>query len=93
MLGASQFVNVQLFHFSGPCTYLSAQPLPRSFSCDSSTVSFSSSCPRHFELISAVHAKRLTHHLEVMGAVNQQTIQGEEAAGCSPAVYFTRCVI
>jgi hypothetical protein len=27
MLGASQFVNVQLFHFSGPCAYLSAQRL------------------------------------------------------------------
>ena len=58
MLGASQFVNVVLFQFSGPTACLSAQTLLRSFSCDSSTVSFSSSCQRRFQLISAVHAKK-----------------------------------
>ena len=46
MLGASQFVNVELFQFSGPNASLSAQASLRSVSCDSSTVSFSSSCPR-----------------------------------------------
>jgi hypothetical protein len=45
------------------------------------------------KLISAVHAKRLTHCFKVMGAVNQCTFQGEEAAGCRAAVYFTGCAI
>ena len=46
MLGASQFVNLVLFQFSGPDASLSAQPLLRSLSGDSSTVRFSSFCPR-----------------------------------------------
>src|SRR5882724_2210671 len=46
MLGASQFVNVVLFQFSGPNASVSAQISLRSVSCDSSIPSLSSSCPR-----------------------------------------------
>src|SRR5260370_5748689 len=45
MLGASQFADVVLFQFSGPSVYSSAQPLLRSFSRNSTTASFFSSCP------------------------------------------------
>jgi len=47
MLGASQFVNVELFHFSGPYNYSSAQPLLCSLPRDSDTASFSSFRMRH----------------------------------------------
>ncbi len=50
MLGASQFVNVVLFQFSGPDNFSSAQPLLRSFSCASAVQSFSSSCPRRIQI-------------------------------------------
>ncbi len=50
MLGASQFVNVVLFQFSGPDNFSSAQPLLRSFSCASAVQSFSSSCPRSIQI-------------------------------------------
>jgi hypothetical protein len=67
MLGASQFVNVQRFHFSGPYAYLSAQPLPCSLLCNSNTMSFSSFCLCHVQVDFYAHAEGSTHHLEVMG--------------------------
>jgi hypothetical protein len=50
MLGASQFADVVLFRFSGPNVYLSAQPLLRRLSRDSTTASFFSSCPRRTQI-------------------------------------------
>jgi hypothetical protein len=93
MLGASQFVHVVLFQFSGPDKFSSAPPLLRSFSCSFGALRCSLPVEVALKLISAVHAKRLTHRFKVMGAVNQGTFQGEEAAGCRAAVYFTGCAI
>jgi hypothetical protein len=45
------------------------------------------------ELISVAQKEGLTHHLEVMRAIDQQPNQGEQAAGCSAAVYFAGCAI
>src|SRR6266403_3771066 len=48
MLGASQFVNVVLFQFSGPNASLSVQTSLRSLFCDSSILSLPSSCQVDF---------------------------------------------
>jgi hypothetical protein len=50
MLGASQFVNVVLFQFSGPNASLSAQTSLRSVSCDSNILSLSSSGPHRTQV-------------------------------------------
>jgi len=64
-----------------PCSEVSpAIPLPR--------VSFLPALAA-LKLISTVHVEELAYRLKVMAAVEQQTIQGEEAAGCRAAVYFT----
>src|SRR5437879_6586617 len=40
------------------------------------------------KLISKVHAKRLARGFEVQVAINQQSIQGEEAAGCRGRLFY-----
>ena len=74
MLGASHFVNVVLFQFSGPDNFSPAQPLLRSFSCDSDALSFSF-VPlggHHFDFYS-VREKALASHASIPsnGAANQ----------------------
>jgi hypothetical protein len=50
MLGASQFVNVVLFQFSGPDNFSPARPALRSLSRSSASASFSSSCFRNMQI-------------------------------------------
>jgi len=91
MLGASQFVHVVLFQFSGPDKFSSAPPLLRSFSCSFGALRCSPSCRGRPQVDFCSAREKAYHRFKVMGAVNQRTFQGEEAAGCRTAVYFTGC--
>jgi hypothetical protein len=86
MLGASQFVNVVLFQFSGPNIYLSATPVLRSLFRNSTTASFSSSCPRRSQ-IDFNGARGKTCALLRCNWNGQLTnIHGERAADCRAVV-------
>jgi hypothetical protein len=88
MLGASQFVNLLLFQFSGPCVRLSAQPLLCSLPCDSSTLSFSTFCLRGPQAdFCGAHGKTYTPRSK-WGAVNQRAIHGEQAARFRAAIIY-----
>jgi hypothetical protein len=86
MLGASQFVNVVLFQFSGPDVYLSAKPAPRSLSRDSTTANFSSSHPRRSQIdfISARGKTRALLRLYVDGPLTKNS--REDRPHCGTAV-------
>jgi hypothetical protein len=69
MLGASQFVNVVVFQFSGPEIYLSAKPVLRSLFRDSATQVFALPALVALKSISTLHVEKLAHRLELAGAV------------------------
>ena len=87
MLGASQFVSVVLSNSADLIIFRPLSPCSEVFLAV--PILRVTPLPAHVarKLISTVHARRLTHRLEVMGAVNQQTIQGEHAAGCKGRLY------
>ena len=89
MLGASQFVNVVLFQFSGPSASLSAQTSLRSVSRDSSILSFSSSCPPRPQVDFCSAREKTYASPRGDGGGQPASNPGEEAADCRAAVLFT----
>src|SRR6266481_4447183 len=75
MLEASQFADVVLFQFSGPNVYSSVQPLLRSFSRDSTTASFFSSCSCRTQIDFNGARGRTCVSPQSEAAVEQQSIQ------------------
>jgi hypothetical protein len=86
MLGASQFVNVVLFQFSGPDNFSSAQPLLRSFSCASAVQSSSSSRARRVQIYFNGTLGKTCALLRRNWSGQQMNIHGERAANCGAVV-------
>lgn len=80
MLGASQFVDVELFQFSGPDNFSSAQPLLRSFFRDLRPQVSPLPALVALKLISTLHVEELAQSLDGEGAVKERNDSQRTAA-------------